>query len=139
MLKKFLMVLVALFVFATLWAQNPTKDFPYYYYEKSGGPNNCYDLFNENDPKNGKKIENDDEWAVMLYRSGTIHYLLHIYKPGKAESSSELKRVLKEHISVYKKLDKKIDEHKGSNYHVCLVFVDADGQLISSALYSEDY
>lgn len=138
-MKKFLAVLTVLFLFATLWAQNPTKDFPYYYYETPGGPNNCYDLLGEDNPKNGKKIENDDEWAVMLYRSGTIHYLLHMYKPGKAESSSKLKKVLADHKSVYKELDRKIDQHKRSNYHLCLVFVDASGQLISSALYSEDY
>lgn len=139
MLKKFLAVLVALFVFATLWAQNPTKDFPYYYYETPGGTNNCYDLLMKNEPENGKEIENNDEWTVLLIRSRTIHYLLHIYKPGQAESRSELRRVLAKHKSVYKELDEKIDKHKRNNYHVCLLFFDASHNLISSALYSEDY
>ena len=138
MLKKFLAVLVVLFVFTAVWAQNPTKNFPYYYYETSGGINNCYD----NMPRNagsGKILETNEEWTVILYRSGLTHYLVHQYASGKAESRAELRDVLEKHKSVYKELDKKIDEEKKRNFHVCLVFIDASGQLISSALYSENY
>ena len=142
MLKKFLAVLVVLFVFTAVWAQNPTKNFPYYYYETSGGPNNCYDSLARNFARiksGGVELENNDEWTVALYRNGTTHYLVHQYASGKAESRAELIEVLKKHKSVYKELDKKIDEEKKRNFHVCLVFIDASGQLISSALYSENY
>lgn len=138
MLKKFLAVLAVLFVFAAVRAQNPTKDFPYYYYETPGGPNNCYDNMQRN-AGNGKVLETNDEWTVILYRSGTTHYIVHKYANGKNESRSELKRVLAEHKSVYKELDRKIDKEKNKDFQVCLVFIDASGQLISSALYSEDY
>lgn len=138
MLKKFLTLLTVLFVFVTLWAQNPTKKFPYYYYETSGGPYNCYDEYRSY-KNTAQVLENSEDWTVTLYRSNITHYLVHQYASGKAASRSELKRVLVENKSVYKELDKKIDEKKERNFHVCLVFLDEYGRLISSAFYSEDY
>ena len=134
MKKKIISALLSLlFVFA-LWAQNPTADFPYYYYNSY---ERSYDDYNLGSFI--KTLEDNDEWTVKLYRSGNTHYIVTKYKYGKDESESELRSVLRKHKSVYKELDRKIDNDKGTNYNVCLIFIDCWENLICSAQYSENY
>lgn len=135
MKRKIFTILFSLFFAFVLWAQKPTKDFPYEYYNNSEKDYSNY----KNYFTNGKLLEDDDEWKVVLYQYGTTHFIVTKYKPGKAPSEAELKKVLKEHKSVYKELDSKIDKNKKKNYDVCLIFVDSSNNLICSATYSEDY
>lgn len=136
MKKKLLGLFSFLFFVAALWAQNPTKDFPYYYYNSS--ERDYYDYANVFRYE-GTLLEDNDEWKVTLYLSGKTHYIVHKYKYGKQESEAALKKVLKNHASTYKNLDSKIDRNKGENYNVCLIFFDYGNNLICSATYSENY
>ena len=135
MKRKIFALLVSVFFAFVLWAQEPTKDFPYRYYNSTEKSYYAY----SNYFSSGTELEDDDEWKVVLYQYGTTHFIVTKYKPGKAPSETELKKVLKEHVSVYKELDSKIDKNKKTNYDVCLIFVDSSNNLICSATYSEDY
>ena len=135
MKKRLFALFASLFIAFSLWAQNPTKDFPYYYYTSSEKSYYDYqDLFYY-----GEVIEDNDEWKVTLSLNGNTHYIITQYKYGKAETEATLRSVLKSHKSVYKNLDAKIDKDKGTNYNVCLVFFDSNNRLICSATYSENY
>jgi len=136
MKKKISLIFASLFLVFALWAQNPTKDFPYYYYNSS--EKNYYDYaYIMRYPV--KTLEDNNEWTVTLYKSGNTHYIVTQYKSGKQENEATLKSVLKKHKSVYKELDSKIDADKGTNYNVCLLFFDYGNNLICSAQYSENY
>ncbi|MCR5766095.1 MAG: hypothetical protein K6G09_08995 [Treponema sp.] len=133
--KLFALFLSVFFAFA-LWAQKPTQFFPYEYYNSS--ERDYYDYVGILNSR-GETLEDDSEWTVTLYNYGSTYYIVTKYKPGKEQSENKLIPVLTDHSSTYKKLDSKIDESKGRDYHVCLVFFDSEDHLICSAQYSENY
>jgi len=136
MKRKLFALFLSVFLAVSLWAQNPTRDFPYYYFNSS---EKDYEDFYYVLSSGGQLLEDDSEWNVTLYSYGTTNYIVTVYKPGKAQGENELRRVLKDHISTYKNLDSKIDASTGYDYKVCLVFFDSNYNLICSAQYSENY
>ncbi len=135
MKRKIFTILFSIIFAFVLWAQEPTKEFPYKYYNST---EKDYYVYSRNFYY-GTELEDNEEWTVTLYQCGTVNYIVTKYKPGKAPSENDLKKVLKDHKSVYKALDEKIDKNKKDDYHVCLIFIDSFDYLICSATYSEDY
>lgn len=133
--KKFFTVFALFFLVAFLFAKGPTKDFPYEYYTSSERDWSYYSSY----CRTGKLLDDDSEWKVFLCKSYRTCYIVHKYKQGKEPRVDDLYKILKDHKSVYKTLDSKIDKLKGYDCDVCLVFLDCYNQLILSATYSEDY
>ena len=136
MKKRISLVLSVLFLSAFLWAQAPSKSFPFYYYNKSEKSFSDYEyqLSGTN-----KIIENNDEHTIKMYKSGDTYYIWIKYKSGKAASESDIKHTLKVNKDVAANLDKRLDRKQDEDMDVCLIFTNYKNELICSAFYSEKY
>ena len=108
MKRKILSFILSLLVAFSLWAQNPTKSFPYYYYtgaEKSWSSYNCSYV---------KTIRDNSTWTVYLYESSYNDYIVFRYK--KSISEKKIKNTLDRDASIWKNYD-----HKNGSSGVCLV------------------
>ncbi len=127
--RKFLSVVFGLFFLLSVWAQRPTKDFPYEYYNSSERSIKYYHL----DSENGRPKRNDENWTVTLYVEKYTDYIVFQYKE-KSPTESDIKNMLRNNKSVWKAYD-----GENGSADLCLIFLDSEGNLICSAEYSENY
>ena len=130
MKRKLSALFLSLFLVFALWAQNPTKDFPYYYYDSTEYSYYDYGLSAYNKIK---EIRNDETWTITLYRKDNTDYIVFKYNE-KAPTEKDIKRMLERNKSVWKNYDK-----ENGSPGVCHIFLDSKGSFICSAEYSEDY
>jgi len=133
-MKRKISVFFAFLSFAAfLWAQNPTKGFPYYYYDTSERNFSDYSPY-----LSGKStlIEENDEHTIRMYKNGSSYYIWCQYKRGKAASKSDIKHTLKVNSDVAANLDSRLDRKQGCDMSVCMIFTDSESELICSAKYS---
>ena len=136
MKRKLFAIFLSVFFALALWAQAPTKDFPYEYYDWRELDYNYFSQYFANP----KKLEENDEWIVTLYNYGdNLYFIEHRYKQAKDPSANELKSVLKNHISTYRVLDQRLDSDKYDDCEVWLIFTDFYHNLICAATYQETY
>ena len=136
MKRKLFAIFLSVFFALALWAQNPTKDFPYKYYDFRDD----YDYYYFSRYfANPKQLEENDEWIVTLYNNDNLYFIEHRYKQAREQSAYELKEVLRNHISTYRALDQKIDSNKNDDCDVWLIFTDFYHNLICAATYQETY
>lgn len=136
MKRKILVILSSLFLSIFFWAQEPTKDFPYYYFdktEKSFGDYCCYLQGSK------EEIEDNKEHSITMYKYKNTYYIWVKYKQGQAASEGDIKYTLKEFKDVAAHLDSRLDHKQGMNMNFCIIFTDSNNELICSAKYSEAY
>ena len=136
MKRRISIILSVLFLSAFLWAQEPSKSFPYYYYNKKEASFSQYE--NRLSGKS-KTIEDNDEHTIRMFKYGSTYYIWIKYKFGKAASESDIKHTLKVNKNVAANLDKRLDRKQDEDMDVCLIFTNSKNELICSAKYSEDY
>ena len=140
--RKFLSFVLGLFLLLSVWAQRPTKDFPYEYYNSSEKSYNSlkseYDLSHSKSQLTENKHPDYD--SVTVYRSEykNSHVVVFKYKASKNPSEKTVRQKLSELRPSIKTLDKKIDGDNG-DMDVCFIFLDSNNNLICSAVYSENY
>jgi len=127
--RKFLSFVFGLFLLLSVWAQRPTKEFPYEYYNSSERSIKNYDFTSA---VQGTK-RGDENWTVTLYVKKSTDYIVFQYKE-KAPAEKDIKNMLKNNKSVWKAYDE-----KNGSADLCLIFLDSNGSLICSAEYSENY
>lgn len=128
MKRKFLTIILSVFLFLSLWAKGPEKNFPYVYYDKT---EKSFSSFGLSSYDKIKTVRNNDKWTVTLYRKNNTDYIVYQYKKD-LPSLSSLKDTLDDSKSVWKKYD----EDNGSP-DVCHIFLDSSGNFILSAKYAE--
>ena len=128
MKRKFLTIILSVFLFLSLWAKGPEKNFPYVYYDKT---ERSYSDFNLSSSDRIKQIRDNEKWTVTLYRKNNTDFIVFRYKENEPSFSS-LKDTLEDSKSVWKKYD----EDNGTP-KVCHIFLDSNGKLILSAQYQE--
>ena len=140
--RKLLSLVFGFFFLLSVWAQRPTKDFPYEYYNSREKSYNSlkseYDLRNsKSQPTENKHPDYD---SVTVYRSAckNTHVVVFKYKASKNPSERDIRQKLSELRPSIKTLDKKIDGDNG-DMDVCFIFLDSNNNLICSAVYSENY
>jgi hypothetical protein len=136
MKRKICIILSTLLLSAFLWAQDPSKSFPYYYYDKSERSFSDYEyhLTGRN-----KLIEEDDEHTIKMYKDNDTYYIWVKYKMLSAASEGDIKHTLKVFKDVAANLDQKLDRKQGEDVDICLIFTKHNNELICSAYYSENY
>lgn len=136
MKKKILMILVSLLFFVTLWAQNPTKDFPYYY---SDNPQTSYSDYKR--CTNGELIVKDfegDAFSGSYFQSANHHCFVFLYNKNKNDIQKAAVDFLGNYRSLFKNFDNEIDKDNGTNLRLTIVFVNADQNAVASAIYDEN-
>lgn len=128
--RKLLSVVFGFFFLLSVWAQRPTKDFPYEYYNSSECSLANYRFINYEKPKPKR---DDENWTVTLYVRKDADYIVFEYKE-KAPAERDIKNMLEKNKSVWKNYDA-----ENGSADLCLIFLDSSGSLICSAKYSENY
>lgn len=134
MKHKISIFLSAIFLSVFLWAQNPTANFPYYYYDSS---ERSFAYYAEELYGYSQSIEDNSEHTIKLYKSGYTYYIWVKYKSGQAPSEKAIKETLKENKDVAANLDQRLDSKQYSDMDVCIIFTDSNNQLICSAQYDD--
>ena len=134
MKHKLSIFLSAIFLSVFLWAQNPTANFPYYYYDSSERSFDDYSYYLYGDYE---IIEDNSEHTIKMYKSGSTYYIWVRYKNGQAASEGDIKQTLKVNKDVAANLDSRLDSKQYKDMHVCIIFTDSNNQLICSAQYDD--
>lgn len=129
MKRKVLASLLSVFIFISLWAKGPEKNFHYEYHDKDEGYSlNTFGLYSGNLIKN---IKDDDKLQVNLYRENNIDYIVFYYKKN-APLQMEIKDMLRNSQNIWKDYDE-----KNGRPGVCHIFLDENRNFLFSAKYCE--
>lgn len=125
-------ILAALFVNTSLFAQKPERDFPYYYYNKNEKTFSDYA-----DHLNGRRetIRENDNCTVLMFNDGSGYYIWIQYE--SAPSEINIKYTLKLYQDIAKNLDKRLDEKNRRDVNTWFIFTDSEENLICAATYCE--
>lgn len=129
MKKKLFGLFAAIFLAVSLWAQDPTKAFPYYYYNTTAEAR-YYSVRNS-----GSYLDSDEDMTIYFCKSGRTFVMIHKY--NKKQSESSVRSQLKDYQDLYANLDSRIDSDWGRDMDVCLLYLNPDGSLICEATYSK--
>ena len=131
MKRKFLALLLSVFVVFSLFAREPSKDFPFIIHERDEGY--TFRSFNLS-YKDLVESEYDNDMKIEHYKKNNYDYLV-IYTDVEVEDLEEVEDLFFM-LALSSFLWGQWKEEYG-NYDLCLIFLDEYGDFLFSAQYCE--